>query len=297
MDTTAVPAWPLYRLTAAPDGTIAVTGPAAPAGTFTDRASAVDAVAQLAAVLRPPRAVRAEAVDEDGTAWPLTIHPDGTATEAGRPTRPRKKPRKRSRAEEPAPSHERIPAADERPVLSGVQQLFAQAHARQNPVPTPAPAPELEPAPAPAAVQDDPHRAVSEASQAGRHHEAAAIAAACEQAAIRSHGTQSTEVAHWIEVRAFLALQQGAPDRACQLWLQGAVVRIQAGQPAEHPEVVESVDRAHHAWHRVSDPASARDLGIELLSLRSRVSGKGGARADVQRRLARLSDEHARDGV
>ncbi|MFD4143032.1 hypothetical protein [Streptomyces sp. NPDC058572] len=154
------------------------------------------------------------------------------------------------------------------------------------------PEPRTESAPvelSPAKAEGDPHRAISEASQAGRHTEAASIAAACEQAARRSHGTQSTEVAHWTEVRAFLALQEGVPDRACQLWLQAAVVRMLADQPEDHPEVAEAVDRAHHAWHLVSDPARIRELGTELLSLRTRVTGKSGARADVQRRLANLS--------
>lgn len=139
--------------------------------------------------------------------------------------------------------------------------------------------------PAPAAVED-PHRAISEASQAGRHSEAAAIAASYEQAALRAHGPQSTDVAHCIEVRAFLALQEGVPERACQLWLQAAVVRLTADQPADHPEVAEAVDRAHAAWHLVTDPGRIRELGTELLSVRTRVLGKSGARADVQRRLA-----------
>ena len=154
----------------------------------------------------------------------------------------------------------------------------------------PAPRTETAPAPSPAAAADnDPHRAISEASQAGRHTEAAAIAAAYEQVALRTHGAQSTEVAHWIEVRAFLAHQENDPDRACQLWLQAAVVRLMANQPGEHPEVVEAVDRAHGTWHLVRDPARIRQLGTELLSLRTRVAGKSGARADVQRRLASLS--------
>ncbi|MFG3158093.1 hypothetical protein ACGF7W_39340 [Streptomyces sp. NPDC048219] len=153
------------------------------------------------------------------------------------------------------------------------------------------PAPRTEPAPTTtaAADEDDPHRAISEASRAGRHGEAAAIAASYEQAALREHGAQSVEVAHWIEVRAFLALQEGAPDRACQLWLQAAVIRLTADQPEHHPEVAEAVDRAHGAWHLVSDPVRVRQLGTELLSLRTRVPGKSGARADVQRRLANLS--------
>ncbi|MFJ2477193.1 hypothetical protein ACIOWI_30175 [Streptomyces sp. NPDC087659] len=286
MDIIDVPAWPLYKLTADQDGTVTISGPAAPKYTFPNRASAVDAVAQLAAVLRPPRPVRAEAVDADGTAWPVTIDPDGTVTETGRPTKPRKKDRK-ARTEEAAPPRADRPPTEERPVLSGVQQLLVQAQARQQQHLVPAP--RAEP-PSAAPIQDDPHRAISEASQAGRHREAAAIAAACEQAALRSHGPASAEVAHWLEVRAFLALQEGAAHRACQLWLQGAVVRLSATQPPDHPEVVEAVDRAHHAWHLVTEPDKARELGTQLLNIRTRITGKSGALTDVQRRLAKLSE-------
>src|SRR5690606_5859413 len=106
-----------------------------------------------------------------------------------------------------------------------------------------------------------------------------------EQTALRQHGATSPEVAHWIEVRAVIALEEGAPDRACELWLRGAVVRLTAGQPETHPEVAAAVDRAHYAWHRVTDQGRARELGTELLTLRTQVTGKSGARKDVQRRL------------
>ncbi|MGW2426059.1 hypothetical protein ACWC0C_43785 [Streptomyces sp. NPDC001709] len=155
----------------------------------------------------------------------------------------------------------------------------------------PAPRPETaQPAvPSPAAAEDDPHRAITQASQAGRHAEAAAIAAAWEQAALRQHGPNSPEVAHWIEARAVIALEEGAPDQACQLWMRGAVIRLTADQPETHPEVVAAVDRAHYAWHRVTDAVRACELGSELLTLRTQVIGSSGAREDVQRRLAKLS--------
>lgn len=156
-------------------------------------------------------------------------------------------------------------------------------------IPAPRPRPVPPATPSMAAAEGDAHRAISQASQAGRHAEAAAIAAAWEQTALRQHGPTSAEVAHWIEVRAVIALDEGAPDRACELWLRGAVVRLTAGQSEDHPDVVAAVDRAHYAWHRVTDPAQARELGTELLTLRTQVTGKSGAREDVQRRLAKLS--------
>src|SRR5690606_41892369 len=155
--------------------------------------------------------------------------------------------------------------------------LGGQPPAEQTPqtdVDVPAPSTEVAPTTAAAADEGDPHSAISEVSRAGRHGEAAAIAASYEQAALRERGAQSVEVAHWIEVRAFLALQEGAHDRACQLWLQAAVVRLTADQPPSHPEGAEAVDRAHAAQHRVSDPALAREVATELLSLRTRFPGK-----------------------
>ncbi|MFF0794158.1 hypothetical protein [Streptomyces spiralis] len=156
-------------------------------------------------------------------------------------------------------------------------------------IPAPIPGPAQPATPSPAAAETDPHRAISQASQAGRHAEAAAIAAAWEQAALRQHGPTSPEVAHWIEARAVIALEEGAPDRACELWLRGSVIRLTAGQPETHPDVVAAVDRAHYAWHHVTDPGKARELGTELSTLRTQVPGKSGAREDVQRRLANLS--------
>ncbi|MET7843660.1 hypothetical protein ABZT45_34665 [Streptomyces sp. NPDC005356] len=148
------------------------------------------------------------------------------------------------------------------------------------------PAPRPEPAPA---VESDPHRAITKACQAGRHGEAASIAATWEQRSLRQYGANSREVAHWIEVRAVIALEEGAPHRACSLWLRGAAVRLSADQDEHHPDVVAAVDRAHYAWRLVRDLRQARTLGTELLSLRLQVTGSSGAREDVQRRLANLS--------
>ncbi|WP_051790754.1 hypothetical protein [Streptomyces sp. NRRL S-1022] len=152
----------------------------------------------------------------------------------------------------------------------------------------PGPRPTQPAAPPSSAAEDDPHRAISQAIQTGRHAEAAAIATAWEQSALRRHGPHSPEVAHWIEVRAVIALEQDAPDWACELWLRAAVMRLTADQPETHPDVVAAVDRAHYAWHRVTNPERARELGTELLTLRTHVTGSSGAREDVQRRLAKL---------
>ncbi|GAA1377106.1 hypothetical protein ACFPK5_00280 [Streptomyces beijiangensis] len=89
-----IPVWPLYRLTAADDGQVTITGPAAPPGPYRTRGAAIEAVSRLAARLTPPRTVRAEALEPDGTLWPLYVDPDGTGREAG-PARPPKGTRRK----------------------------------------------------------------------------------------------------------------------------------------------------------------------------------------------------------
>ncbi|MFL0028539.1 hypothetical protein ACJBCE_37065 [Streptomyces sp. NBUL23] len=268
MPTTDVPQWPLYRLTA-DDDQVTVTGPGANSGPYPTRDSALAAVAVLAATLRPPRSVRAQAADEDGrTIWPLLVHPDGTVTEDGSPTRTKTKAKKLRRQAEG-----QVEAADSMPEApSSTTQIPAAREAGHGTQP---------------AV--DPHEAIRTASQAGRHGEAAAVAAEHELTALRQYGAQSPEVAHWIEVRAYLAQQAEDPVRACHLWLQAAVVRLNSGQDPQHPEVTETADRAHAAWHLVTDPRSVRDLGSGLQSLRARVPGRRGARADIQTRLTALT--------
>ncbi|GAA0454930.1 hypothetical protein GCM10010361_18740 [Streptomyces olivaceiscleroticus] len=165
------------------------------------------------------------------------------------------------------------------------------------PVPLP-PMPARPPIPVVAAIPQvphaapvvDPHHAVFAAAAAGRHGEAAAMAAAWEQAALRSHGPVSPEAVHWIEVQAELAHQAAEPARASGLWMRSAHVRLAGGQNATDPEVTAAVDRAHHCWHLVSDRDGIRELGVELANLRGRVPGRSGARDDVQRRLAQLNE-------
>lgn len=146
--------------------------------------------------------------------------------------------------------------------------------------------------PAPTAA-DEPHAEVFAAAAAGRHGEAAAMAAAWEQDAMRAHGPESAQAVHWIEVQAELARQAGDPARASNLWMRSAIIRLTTGQDAEHPDVAAAVDRAHHCWHQVSDADAARQLGIELSTLRARVPGSGKARRDVQARLAKLTEANS----
>lgn len=86
IDPTRIPAWPHLRIELASDGVIRIDGDAVPAiPGFSPYASAIAAAAARLAAQGLNRPVRATATDPDGTAWPLLIHPDGTASSAGEP--------------------------------------------------------------------------------------------------------------------------------------------------------------------------------------------------------------------
>jgi len=156
------------------------------------------------------------------------------------------------------------------------------------------PAPESIPArrSAPVRVPEpvpDPHAAIFEAAHAGRHSEAASMAAAWEQEALRSAGPRSSGAIHWLEVRADLARIAGDPARACELWLSVADARLGNGEATGHPEVEGAVDRAHHQWQFVQEPARAHALAPMLIDLRGRVPGRRpGALEAVRRRVELL---------
>jgi len=143
---------------------------------------------------------------------------------------------------------------------------------------------------APGRDQDsDPHTAISSAVQAGRHPAADALAAEHEQAAVRAHGRGSEQALHWTEVRADLAMLAGDPVRSCRAWLAVAAARLAVGQAPGVPAVEAAVDRAHHQWGQIPDPATARELGLALAELRGRVPGRrAGALDHVRKQLLQL---------
>lgn len=158
----------------------------------------------------------------------------------------------------------------------------------------PAPPPPRAPAPPPpgwAPVADplaSTHAAIFEAANAGRHSEAASMAAAWEQEALRTAGPRSDEAIHWLEVRADLSRIAGDPARACELWLAVADARLGNGEPVEHPEVEGAVDRAHHQWQFVADRVRAGALAPLLIELRGRVPGRRPGALEAVRRRAEL---------
>jgi hypothetical protein len=109
----------------------------------------------------------------------------------------------------------------------------------------------VRPVQASAPLSADPHPAILDAARAGRHTEAASMAAAWEQHALRSHGSGSPEALHWVEVRADLARLAEDPARSCELWLTAADARLRAGQAPDSADVQAAVDRAHHQWEQI----------------------------------------------
>jgi hypothetical protein len=139
---------------------------------------------------------------------------------------------------------------------------------------------------------DDPHAAITTAVQSGRHTDADALAARHEQAAVHAHGPASDQALHWTEVRADLAMFAGDPARSCRTWMAVATARLSAGQAPDAPAVEAAVDRAHHQWGQIGDPARARELGPALAGLRARVPGRRqGALDHVQRQLRQLQTQ------
>ncbi|WP_262704752.1 MULTISPECIES: hypothetical protein [Streptomyces] len=185
-------------------------------------------------------------------------------------------------------------AASPPPMPSGPPESFRPAD--QPPVPPAlrAPAP---PPPGWAPVADplaSTHAAIFEAANAGRHSEAASMAAAWEQEALRTAGPRSDDAIHWLEVRADLSRIAGDPARACELWLAVADARLGNGEPAEHPEVEGAVDRAHHQWQFVADRVRAGALAPLLIELRGRVPGRRPGALEAVRRRAELLRAPAR---
>ncbi|MFF3062301.1 hypothetical protein [Streptomyces sp. NPDC057909] len=287
MTTPPVPRWPLYLLSAAADGTVTVTGPAAPPGPHADRAAAVKAVAELAARLSPPRPVRAEAHDEDGTSWPLTIAPDGTATETGQPSRSRKPSRRTRQAKQPAarpaataaPAEDPVPldtllTKDERPVLSGVQQLFQQQRTKQ-PAPTPAP-------PRPSTPPQQPPRrtapvptllTIRKHADAGNLSLAADLAAQLDDAFSAAHGPSHPRALEARTARADTRAALGDLSAAISLYRDVAERHMYAGDPETAAQIA---DRAHILWQQITDPRAAAAIGPAIVRMRAQIPGQGG---------------------
>ncbi|MFD9460605.1 hypothetical protein [Streptomyces sp. NPDC060027] len=259
-------------------------GPGAPASAAAPVAGAV--VAETVAPPFPPGPGQSWA----GQPWPPA---PGFTTVTSPPPLPQAPPPAPFAA--PAPQVPPAPLTPPEPPLGAPSGVEPSAPPGSRP-PAP-PQPMLEAIPDQAQRQEsspssDPHGEITAAVRAGRHGEAVGLAGRREEEALRAYGPGSEQVLHWMEVRADLAMFAGDPERSCRTWLAVAVARLDAGQAADAPEVESAVDRAHHQWGRVDDPARARELGAELARLRLRVPGRReGALDHVQEQLRQLQTQ------
>lgn len=73
-----------------------------------------------------------------------------------------------------------------------------------------------------------------------------------------------------------------------------ADARLARQQAADESDVEGAVDRAHHQWEQIGDPARARELAPRLVALRRAVPGRQrGALRVLQRRLEDLHPGHS----
>ncbi|WP_282693836.1 hypothetical protein [Streptomyces sp. CC208A] len=282
----------------APQPPAQVPAPApVPASAHAPAPAQLPALAQTSTPARAPAPAQAPAPGPAQLPAPAPAHPPVPAPVPGP-------------APVPVPVSGPAPVRAEQPAPVGVPPLPA-GFAAAPPVPAapPAPAdPELrrEPVPipedpevSPGAMKSvppkregeepaahDPHPAILSAAMAGRHAEAAEMAAAWERDALRRFGPRSEEAVHWMEVRADLARLADEPARSCELWLAVAEARLGLRQRPDDRDVEGAVDRAHHQWEQITDPARARALGPALVSLRRRVPGRRpGALEALRRRM------------
>ncbi|QSY52776.1 hypothetical protein [Streptomyces griseocarneus] len=178
------------------------------------------------------------------------------------------------------------------PLLSGATgPVLANRAAPPAAAPAPAPpAPRIvaerpaPPAPEPPPQEEatDPLPRILAAAHAGRHNEAAAMAAAWEQQTLRRHGPRSPEAGLWVEVRADLARLAGDHPRAAELWMSAAAHRLEHGG-ASDAEALAALRRAHYCWQHSGE--RAHGLAPALLALWERVPDGAEAAAAVRARL------------
>ncbi|MFI1199916.1 hypothetical protein ACH4VR_10730 [Streptomyces sp. NPDC020883] len=165
----------------------------------------------------------------------------------------------------PAPpvSQQHRPAPDPLPEAPAAQPTPPPQPAlpqQSTPTPTPPPA-----SPSPTPVPD-PKPLIWQAAQAGRHDQAAEMAAAWEQQALQRYGYDSPQATEWAEIRADLARIAGRWPLATQLWVAAARTRL-AHQPSDSAEVLNAARGAHYCWNQITTPDQAIENGPELINL------------------------------
>ena len=121
----------------------------------------------------------------------------------------------------------------------------------------------------------NPRAEIRDALRAGRHAEAAALAASWEQQVLGALGPKAPEMVHVIEAQAQIAFEAGELERATERWIAAAEASLGSHSP-DHPDAVNAVNNAHYVWQKLDDSAVAKRLGPNLVELRRRVPGPNG---------------------
>jgi hypothetical protein len=112
----------------------------------------------------------------------------------------------------------------------------------------------------------DPRPFIWHAAQAGRHNEAASMAAAWEQHAWRTYGPTSVQANEWLEIRADLARIAGNLVSATELWIAAAKARLSHHAP-DARQVTAAAQSAHWCWNQIAEPTKALEIGPHLITL------------------------------
>ncbi|MFD9714412.1 hypothetical protein ACFWBR_41325 [Streptomyces sp. NPDC060006] len=162
--------------------------------------------------------------------------------------------------------HPQEPVRAPHPVTSPAapQQPYVAPQQAPAPAPVPQPAPVQQPVQVP--QQPDPRPYIWQTAQAGKHSEAAEMAAAWEQHTLQQYGPDSPQATQWAEIRADLARIAGRWTFATQLWIAATHTRM-AHQAPDATEVLNGAKSAHYCWTEIKDAAEARGCGPELVNL------------------------------
>ncbi|MEU9305479.1 hypothetical protein [Streptomyces sp. NPDC048269] len=160
----------------------------------------------------------------------------------------------------PVPAPTPVPAAGR--AADGASHEAVPVGQREAAPGSPAPAP----APTVAVAAQDPRPHIHALATSGRHLEAATLARAWEQHALRTYGFTSPETVQWVEIRADLARMAGDFRLATRLWTGAGRTRL-ARQPPDAAEVHAAAAGALYCWTQLKDEAAVREAGTELVDL------------------------------
>lgn len=128
-----VPGWPVLTIEVTGDGFTVAGEPVEVAPGESPREAAIAMVARTAQSLGRP--VRAEAIEADGTVFPLVVSPDGEVGEAAPPIPPAKSRRVLKRRKPAEPAHDPRPLPTPAPAPAAAP--MAESYAASEPYPAP----------------------------------------------------------------------------------------------------------------------------------------------------------------